>query len=172
MKKRAILKTLSTMIAAVMTLSMPVCAANTEYNNAENGSVPVSVTVDSTYTVSLPAGLTLQREGSTNNFTGTVTVGVKANLTDSEKVTVTPANTFVMTNNSVGNVTANASATQKCQNWFNQTEPFTYTEGSSTSQKANKDNFENVNCNISVELPVAGSYTGTLNFTFSKGSKA
>lgn len=169
--KKTIIKTLSMMSAMVVALSMPVSAANQEFENGTSGTVPVTAEIASTYTVSLPASLTLQRDGSTNNFTGTVTVGVKANLTDSEKVTVTPNGTFEMQNSSVSGVKATASATQKCQNWFNQTD-FTYTEGTSTSQKANKDNFENVNCNISVELPVAGSYTGTLKFTFSKGSKA
>ena len=71
--------------------------ANASQTLTEDGSVnvPLTAVIESKYSVSLPASLTLTagtEEEDGIPFTGTVTVGVKANLNPGKAVVVVPTN--------------------------------------------------------------------------------
>lgn len=150
------------MAAMMLMTSMPVQAAETTntYTAADaSGSILVTATVSSTYTVTLPATLALELK-SDNTYEGEYTVGVKANLTDGEAVTVTPNATVTLTNNNGGGTT-DGTVTQTVNTWKLTPESANeiasdYTQSIETTGK------------VSATLTKAGSYSGNLNFTFAK----
>jgi len=153
-------------VASLLLTSTPVYA-QTYSNGQTSGSITVTASVESTYEISLPAtiNLTYDADAVENsrgyNYSATYTVGVKANLdVDSEEeVTVTPAATFTMTNGAV-NATGNVS--QTVNSWVS------VIPSSANQIAANRLNFVETTGKLTVQLDEAGSYTGSLGFTFSK----
>ena len=96
-------KLLAAVMAALVFLgsSVPVHAA-TYGNGQTTGGMTVTLTIESTYSISLPATLALQANETTtdnaNDYIGTYTVGVKANLDDNHIITVIPEASFTMDN--------------------------------------------------------------------------
>ena len=160
---------LKTILAAlVVTLCMTVCSLNsyasshTYDQTATSGSIAIPATVASTYTITLPATLSLAKtSGST--YEGTYTVKVKANLDKKTYVKVIPASTFTLTCDSgVAAENATASVTQTVKEWRK-------TAGTNILA-SNKDADVSTTGKVSVNLPYAGSYSGNLTFTFSSGN--
>ena len=145
---------LAIIIALVLNMSLPVCAA--EYNSAGTHSVAVDATVASTYTVALPATLTLTNT-SGSNFTGTYTVGVLANLDSHTKITVVPVASFELTNED-NTHTEVATITQAITEWRK--------VAGENILAANKDASVDTTGTVNVSLPYAGAYEGTFTFTF------
>ncbi len=158
------LRTLLTAVTLTIAMFIGTIGANAQTydQNATSGSIAVSATVASTYTITLPATLSLTKTSGTN-YTGTYTVGVKANLDKNTYVRVTPASTFTLTNNSgVAAENATATVTQTVKEWRK-------TAGTNILA-ANKDSNVETTGSVSVSLPYAGTYSGNLTFTFSSGN--
>lgn len=147
--------------ALLVGTALPVQAA-TYANGDTSGSITVTANVTSSYSITLPATLELilQDDGSWAND---YTVGVKANITGAESVTVTPDATFEMigATDSVNN-RATAGVTQEKTVWKN-------TPSAANEIAVNGSDYSNTTGRVSVNFPAIDSYTGTLNFTFAKG---
>ena len=156
--KRIRLLTAIGVAASVLMASVP-CYAET-YNNAASGSIAVTAVVSSTYSITLPASLTLElTEG--NTYAKDYTVGVMANLQDNEKITVIPDATFEMTSTNPDS-SAEATVTQPITVWKN------IVTDNATQIGANRTQYVNTTGTISVDLVNAGSYSGSAEFTFAK----
>ena len=159
-------KLFSALMAALMLLSSAPAYAQTYTNGNTSGSITVTAVVGSTYEISLPATLTLtyDNDAVTNslgyNYSAEYTVGVKANLTNAEKVTVTPAATFTMTN---GSVSPTGNTTQTKTSWVNSaTLP--------AEIAADRTQFVETTGKLTIQLDAAGTYNGSVAFTFAKGA--
>ena len=160
MKRRFL--ALFTALTLMLSMTIPSYADTTYSNGATSGSIAVTATVSSTYQITLPATLELNyiADQVSYNYGASYTVGVKANLTDSEYITVTPDSSFTMSS-ALANATANVS--QPVNTWRN-------TAGAANEIAASYTSFVTTTGNITTQLDVAGSYAGTLNFTFLKAT--
>ena len=148
-------------VASLLLTSVP-SYAETYTNGATSGSIAVTAVVSSTYSVTLPATLELTLTDAENNtYSNTYTVGVKANLQDNEKITVTPAETFEMTASNPSS-SATAGITQPIKTWRN------VVSDAETQIAADYTQYVNTTGSISVNLINAGNYSGTATFTFAK----
>lgn len=167
MKKKILTLLLSSVL--IITMIMPTFADNA-YTTTGSKNIPVHATVNSSYYVSVPstAGVTLNlKEGTVCTYENTCYVGVKGNISPAKKVTCcfgadtnSPTNDFIMTNSDDGTTTATATATQAKKEWV------VGTPGDNQLSIGSSD-YTNADCVISVDLPVAGSYTGNLTVNFS-----
>ena len=162
MKKFRFLTIIGT-IASLLLTSVP-CYATEYTNGATSGSIAVTAVVSSTYSITLPASLTLElSDAETSTYSNNYTVGVKANLLDNENITVTPASTFAMTAPNQ-NDTATASVSQPITMWRNDV------TDASTQIAASYTDYVNTTGSISVVLTGAGNYSGLATFTFAKNT--
>lgn len=162
MKKR--LMAMLCACATVLCLATPTYAANSEYpgSASDTQSCLVSAEVGSSYSVSIPAALTLAKSGATTTYTGTYNVGVKGNIAADKKVTLKPnAASFTMTDTTDGTNTATASVAQTKTNWMNTI------SNASTDSVIGDTSYATISGTVSVDLPVAGSYSGTMTFAYS-----
>jgi hypothetical protein len=156
--------------AAVMCSSvLPVCAADTTYNDttSRTGTTTVTVTVTSTYSVSIPATLELSTNSDvTDGYKGTYSVGAKGNIAANKYVTITPASTFTMTGQNNDQLTASASTSQAVTKWTGYSTADTDSTAIGTSDYVTKDG------TVTVVLPYADDYKGSLQFTFQLNTKS
>ena len=160
--KLAIATTIAITMAMILVTNLTAYAATTTYTDGQtSGSIHITAVVGSTYSVTLPATLELTYNSSTDKYEGTYMVGVKANLTDSEKVTVIPSDTTTLSDGK-GN-TADASVSQTVDTWK-------LTASENNEIASNYQNFVETTGTVSATITKAGSYTGDLQFTFSKSN--
>lgn len=112
----------------------------------------------STFIVAIPQEIELSRS-TYITFAGDYQVGVKAVLAPGDKVTVTPAATFDMTDGGENAYTANV--TQEVTKWI--VEGGTPSDGSEMVVAV--DDYAFTTGNISVDIKKTGEYTGDLGFT-------
>ena len=128
---------------------------------ADTQGMTVTANVTSTYSVQIPAALTLTAEGAgSNTFSGTYTVGARGYILNSQYVEISPADEFNMVADHVAGE-GMATVTQEVTRWTNSVaglgdeymviggDTVTTTEGS-----------------VSVVLKAPDSYTGTLTFAY------
>lgn len=149
-------------VVASLGISLTAHAATTTYTDGQtSGSIHITAVVGSTYSVTLPATLDLTYNDDTGKYEGTYTVGVKANLTDSENVTVIPSSTTTLSDGKGNNV--DASVVQAVDTWK-------LTASEANEIASNYQIFVETTGMVSATITKAGSYTGDLQFTFSKSS--
>lgn len=142
------------LLSASLLLSSGVATLKTQAADQPGGSgqCMVSATVDSTYSISIPATLNLSKSGS--NFTGTYTVSAYGNVSDAKKLTVSPGS-LTMTNTDHMDTTVDASVEMATKEW-----------AASTLRAASSSSPSELTGTVSVVLTEAGVYSGNLNFTY------
>ena len=148
--------------ASVLFASIPAYAANGSTQTANtDGSLncAVSAVVSSTYSVSLPATLTLSYNDSTHKYENTYTVGAKGNIRANQYVSIVPDNSFIMTGSVVG-ATATATVTQSVTQWSGTTPTVGQLAIGTTG-------YTETTGSVEVELTQADNYSGSFTFTYS-----
>ena len=153
---------LSIVAAASMLLAgIPAYAENaTSQTATTDGSLncTVSAVVSSTYSVSLPATLTLSYNDGTGKYENTYTVGAKGNILPTQYVSIVPAESFIMTGSTVG-ATATAAITQAITQWSGTT------PGAGQIAIGTSD-YTTSTGTVAVTLSRADNYSGTFAFTY------
>lgn len=148
---------------AILGASIPCYAANGSSQTANTDgslSCTVSAVVQSSYSVSLPATLSLVYNDTSHLFENTYTVGAKGNIAGNQHVSIVPASTFTMTGQ-ISGLTATANVTQDVTKWVNKV-PATGEIAIGTSAYSESTG------SVSVDLPAqADNYGGTFSFTYS-----
>lgn len=138
--------------------------------NPTSGQVPVYITVESSYTVSLPAAINLTKavdpdNGSNDkyydNSAANDTVSVSGNIADDERIIVTPSNEIQLTmQRTTGpNLVTDVTVTQTIKEWAN---------ASVSGSRHAMSETEPLNLNTTLPDTQAGKYQGNLAFTFAK----
>lgn len=112
-------------------------------------------TVVSTYSVSLPAEITLVNDG--DSYTGSYTVGVKGSIKYYEMVEVIPSSSVNVIGKTTGTV-ATATINQEVTNWSN----VAVTDGAVIGT----DDYVTVNGCVAADLKQADEYEGEFEFSF------
>lgn len=136
-------------------------STNTYDTDAISGSILVTAEVGSTYSITLPATLALSKNDETGKYEGEYIVGVKANLTGNEAVTVTPDSTVTLTNE--GGDSVDGTVSQSVNTWR-------LTASSANEIVSDYQNFVKTTGKVIADLQKSGTYSGNLNFTFTKTS--
>lgn len=132
---------------------------NNTYNNVTSGSILVTAEVGSTYSITLPATLALSKNEETGKYEGEYAVGVKANLTGNEAVTITPNSTVALTNE--GGDSVDGAVLQSVNTWR-------LTASLENEITSDYTQFVETTGKVSADLQKSGTYSGSLNFTFAK----
>ena len=154
-----------------MALVVPTYADNT-YTNATSGQVEVNLEVASSYSVALPASITLAKATDPNDASNDKyydnsaanpanEVAVTGNIADNETVTVTPDASIELTmaRTAAGNETTTVAVTQEVKEWKNSGQlGISHTIGET----------EPLLLSTTLSSGQAGMYTGNLHFTFAK----
>ena len=164
--KKKLLSLLITTFIATLTMSVPVCAStmggSSTDSEAKTQNVPVTATLDSNYTVTLPASIVLTDNPTTQKFEGSYTCHADGNIAAGKYVSIVPSATFVMTGASSG-TTATASVTQATTTWSRDVSATATPEPSVANSVVMGTNATG---NVSVELTVDDAYTGNVTFTY------
>lgn len=126
-----------------------------------NATCTVKAVVESTYSVSLPATLTLAKQAD-GSYKGEYVVGSKGNVAANQYVSIAPVSeTFTMTGvNNSGMATASIS--QKVRKWTG------YTAVSNDELAIGSDSYAESNGTVTVNLPTqADEYKGNFTFEYS-----
>ncbi len=114
MKKRVL--TAMILAASAMISCLPVCAQ--EYTADGTGECRVSATVNSSYSVKVPAVLELQYNSVSGKYEAAYTVSAKGNILPSQSVTVRPtSNSFTLIGSFTGE-TSQAAITREITEWI------------------------------------------------------
>lgn len=157
-------KFVTSILTLALTLAMCVpCLANT-YSEDGSASCTVTATVASTYTVSIPATLSLADADGDNVFTGEYTVGCKGNIAAQEAVLVIPVESFDMqAQGSSDKVTATVS--QPIYSFTGSAGPLEVTKQIALGETG-KTSFVETTGTVSCTITQAEEYTGNLRFDF------
>ena len=158
------IKILSLLSAAVFAMSAPlvVFAADNTYGTGDSsGTISVTADVVSSYSITLPASVALELQND-GTYSKNYTVGVKANIQNSETVKVTPTPKFdVFETNHGDNVQTSGSVTQTATAWRN--------SPSEGQLQARATEYVTTTGTITIDLNNIegfGHYYGTATFTF------
>ena len=145
-------------ISVMLSTLSPVYAA--EYSADGQADCTVSATVASTYSVSVPATLSLAYNPSTLKYEGSYTIKAKGNILDTQCVEVKPqTSTFTMTGTNSSH-TATGNIVQTKNRWVN-------TVTDTDSQTAiDKSSYTDITGDVSVTLTDADTYSGSIGFEF------
>lgn len=163
--KKIINKLLSLMTVipiCTMLLSTPVLAANgTSQEKTGDGTADctVNAVVESSYSVTLPATLTLTKQTDTQ-YTCEYTVGAKGNITQKQYVSIEPGSSFTLTGATNGQ-TSTASVSQAKTKW---TGKAVVPEGEIA---IGTDSYTTSTGTVSATLTQADNYSGKFTFTYS-----
>lgn len=149
------------MLAAFMVV--PVSAENGTYSEDGTASCVVTATLQSTYTVSLPAALGLAYDSGDERYEGSFSYGVKGNIAMDKKVSVTAPASFNLTGAaSAENVTAALSLPFTA--WSNDPE-------SGVNALISPAEFNLKTGTVTANITRADSYSGNFSFTFGMEDK-
>jgi len=158
-------KLLAGLVSAVLMFagSISSFAENTTSQTATgdgNSTCTVSATIVSSYSVSLPATLTLSYNEGTGEYENTYTVGVKGVIGDAQFISVVPDASFTIRNSS-GVSSGTAVVSQTKTKWKN-------IASAADEVTINPSSYATTTGSVSVALPdIADSYTGSFTFTYS-----
>lgn len=153
---------MSLMSLAFALTSVPVCAA--EYTSDGTASCLVTAEIGSTYSVSVPATLTLSENEDTGKFEGTYRVGAKGNIAGNKVVSITPStNTMNMTGRTTG-VTATANVLQNITQ-------FVLKSPQDGQALIRLDDYAYVDGFVDVNITDSDLYEGTIVFNFAMSDK-
>ena len=139
------------MIMALMIVSaMPVLAANQTYTADGTATCTVTASLESSYTVSLPATIALSYDSTEDAYKGTFQTGAKGNIASNKQVTLSAPATFNLTGAASGE-TVSATITGGIGSW--------------ESAGLNANTFSNKSGTITAPITKADNYSGTFTFT-------
>ena len=142
---------------------LPVCAQ--EYTADGTGECRVSATVNSSYSVQVPAVLELQYSSDSGKYEAAYAVSVKGTILPSQSVTVRPtADSFTLTGTHTGE-TSQAAITQEATEWIHASKG----TGSTGKKQISDTAYTEAEGKVSAELSKADSYTGEFTFAFALG---
>ncbi len=144
--------------------AMPVLAENGTYSEDGTASCVVTATLQSTYTVSLPAALALSYDTSDERYEGSFSYGVKGNIAMDKKVSVTAPASFNLTGAASGD-TVSASLSLPFTEWSNDAE-------SGVNTLISPTNFNLKTGTVTADITQADSYSGNFSFTFGMENKS
>ena len=167
MKKKNLLATLMATAMCVASL-MPAMAAEQQFNGPVDGTagaatVPVTCEIESGYTVKLPAAISLAKNtvadaSAKDNYAAGYVVSVSGNIASDQFVNVTPTNTaaFKLT---AGSRSVTPAVYANAVSW----DAASLGDGTTAVDKGSM---------IEATIPYAGSYSGTLDYSFGLDNKA
>lgn len=124
-------------------------------------TVPVKAKILSSFTVSLPAELTLAKQDGSTNWTAGGDVKVKGDIVVGSSVTVSPSTSLTLTN-SISSKTTTGTVSQTETVWTQ-----TLLDSKASSGNFTYDGTEYYAVPLSIVVPslTAGDWTGTITFT-------
>lgn len=140
-------------------------------------AVPVSATIESTFTVSLPPDIVLAKQGESNTYSYTAQVGVKGDTIVDSNIVVQPQSNIVVydvTNRPANNTATPTQASD--QNSYEHKDPQSVTVTQTktvwpySELSVNRESLKNTNVTISTDKISAGDWEGTLTFSISYGN--
>ncbi|HAG69823.1 MAG TPA: hypothetical protein DCL38_07610 [Lachnospiraceae bacterium] len=143
--------------------AIPVHADNNNYSEDGTASCVVTATLQSTYTVSLPAALALSYDSEDERYEGSFSYGVKGNIAMDKKVSVTAPASFDLTGAASGDAVT-AAITLPFTAWSND-------EESSTNALISASAFNLKTGSVSADITQADAYSGNFSFTFGMEDK-
>lgn len=134
--------------------------ASTYADTDSSGSMQVTATLEDTYTVELPATLSLkQKAKGSYTYENTYDVGCKGLIDDTKKVVVHPdSHSYTMTGQNTG-TTATGSVTQEKTDFVNSVIE-------ADDVKIGLDDFSNSTGKVSITFKEKDNYAGIIGFTF------
>lgn len=161
MKKRVL--TAMILAASAMISCLPVCAQ--EYTADGTGECRVSATVNSSYSVKVPAVLELQYNSVSGKYEAAYTVSAKGNILPSQSVTVRPtSDSFTLIGSFTGE-TSQAAITQEITEWIHAGRQ----TGEAGRQHISDAEYTDAEGMVSAQLAGADTYTGEFTFAFALG---
>lgn len=158
-------KIFTAMILAVSVIvsCLPVCAQ--EYTADGTGECRVSATVNSSYSVQVPAVLELQYSSDSGKYEAGYAVSVKGTILPSQSVTVRPtADSFTLTGTHTGE-TSQAAITQAATEWIHASKE----AGDTGKLQISDTEYVEAGGKVSAELSKADTYMGEFTFAFALG---
>ena len=164
-------------VMASLIAVMGVTARASDYSADGTHSMTVTATVDSSYTVQLPATLELQADSADSlKYTGTYEYGVKGALPNSKGVKITSTgdwdstkyfSKFTMSGADGNSATAYYRLTNETKGANNTQDVIFANAGNTHGYTAiNGGAFTTKTGKVEVTFPAADTYTGTAGFTF------
>lgn len=164
-------------VMASLIAGMGVTAKANDYTADGTHSMTVTATVDSSYTVQLPATLELQADSADSlKYTGTYEYGVKGALPNSKGVKITSTgdwdstkyfSKFTMSGADGNSATAYYRLTNETKGANNTQDVIFANAGNTHGYTAiNGGAFTTKTGKVEVTFPAADTYTGTAGFTF------
>lgn len=145
-----------------MFVSTPVLAANgTSQEKSGDGTADctVSAVVESAYSVTLPATLTLTKQTDTQ-YICEYTVGAKGNITQKQYISIEPGSSFTLTGEA-NSQTSTASVSQAKTKWTGKA------AGADDEIAIGTDSYATSTGTVSATLTQADNYSGKFTFTYS-----
>lgn len=158
-------KLVTTMIlaAAVMLHCIPVCAQ--EYTTDGTADCRVSATVESSYSVQVPALLELDYNSSSGKYEGDYQVSAKGNIQPDKSVTIQPTESSFTLTGTLSGETSQASISQEVTEWVHSSR-----QADGTGKvHISVEEYTQAQGSVSAELTQADSYTGEITFAFCLG---
>ena len=146
-----------------MGTAVPVFADNSTYSEDGTASCVVTATLQSTYTVSLPAALALAYDSEDERYEGSFSYGVKGNIAMDKKVSVTAPASFNLTGAASGG-TVTAALTLPFTAWSNDAE-------SGVNAQISPVSFTLKTGTVTANITQADSYSGNFSFTYGMEDK-
>lgn len=137
----------------------------TTYTDDGTATTLVTAEIPSSFSIVLPATVSLTDPDEDSEYTGSYTIGARGNLNITKKIVCSPtADTFTMTGNGGGNVTA--SIEQNDYEWVNASPGQHQKRITDTESSGTYSGFSTISGDISATITDAGVYSGNMEFTF------
>ena len=163
MKKKIFTKILTAMLVAASAATSSLPAYAQEYTADGTGTCRVTATVDSSYSVQVPATLELQYNSASDKYEAVYTVSAKGNILPSQAVTVRPtADSFTLTGDLTGE-TCQAAITQETTGWVHAGRQ----DAGTGNTKISDAEYTGAEGKVSAGIDKADTYTGEFSFAFS-----
>ena len=143
--------------------TVAVLADNSTYTEDGAASCVVTATLQSTYTVSLPAALALSYDTGEEVYKGSFSYGVKGNIAMDKKISISAPASFNLTGTASGD-TVSAAVSLPFKEWSNDAEE-------DENAQINATSFVLKTGTVTADITQADSYSGNFSFTFGMADK-
>ena len=150
-------------VAVFVSAAVPVRADNDTYTEDGSASCTVTATLQSTYTVSLPAALALSYDSSEEVYKGSFSYGVKGNIAMDKKIAISAPTSFNLTGAASSDTVA-ATLSLPFKEWSNDAE-------SGENAQISVSSFVLKTGTVTANITQADSYSGNFSFTFGMQDK-
>lgn len=147
-------KLLTLLMATVLTVVSCVPVFADSYHEDGTHNCPVYATLDSAYSVNVPASITLTDPDGDQDYEGDYVVYATGRIAENKYVTITPASSFQMNGAVAATPAVTANVRQATTSWRR------------TPDAESVEMGEVANGFVTATITVADAYTGNLQFTF------